>query len=201
MYKILKFHDFLLSMLKIYGSSKISAHVKSNLCYLICLRHLVRSRALTNRIFFPKINLFSFHACATCSELLSDKVPWRAGELYRSIKLTLYIFLLVFYSQIRLFLGVFEYVKSTHDAPEIKCPYNPPPPAPPLRKIPCQPLDGATIELFDTRILFQYNFTNPDKQWMKYNNNFVEKEMKLLFTSFLKIHVYIYHKEAKRWYS
>ena len=32
---------------------------------------------------------------------------------------------------------------------------------------------------------------------MKYNNNFVEKEMKLLFISFLKIHVYIYHKELK----
>ena len=28
-----------------------SVHVRSNLCHLICLRHLIRSRAVTNLIF------------------------------------------------------------------------------------------------------------------------------------------------------
>ena len=32
----------------------------SNLCYLICLRHLIVLRAVRNRIYFPEKNLFSF---------------------------------------------------------------------------------------------------------------------------------------------
>ena len=44
------------------GNSEIVAHVKSNLCSLICLRHLIRSRAVTNRIFSPNV-------CVTCPEL------------------------------------------------------------------------------------------------------------------------------------
>ena len=39
------------------GYSEIGAHVRSNRCYLICLSHLFRSRAVLNRIFFL---LFSF---------------------------------------------------------------------------------------------------------------------------------------------
>ena len=47
------------------------AHVRSNLSYLICFRHLIRSKAVTNMIFFsPKRPIF-FHACATCFELPS----------------------------------------------------------------------------------------------------------------------------------
>ena len=34
------------------GISEIGAHVRSNICYSICLRHLIRSKAATNRIFF-----------------------------------------------------------------------------------------------------------------------------------------------------
>ena len=34
------------------GISEIVVHVKSNLCYLICLRHLNRSKIVKNRIFF-----------------------------------------------------------------------------------------------------------------------------------------------------
>ena len=34
------------------GNSEIGAHVRTNICYLICQRHLIRSRAVTNRIFF-----------------------------------------------------------------------------------------------------------------------------------------------------
>ena len=35
------------------GNSEIGAHVRSNLCYLSCLKHLIRSRIDTNRIFSP----------------------------------------------------------------------------------------------------------------------------------------------------
>ena len=52
------------------GSSEPGMHVRSNLCYLICLRHLIKLRTITNRIFSEKTNFF--HACATCSELPSD---------------------------------------------------------------------------------------------------------------------------------
>ena len=46
-------------------------HVGSNLLYLIWARHLIRSRAVTNRIFFlQKIPSF-LYACATCSVLPS----------------------------------------------------------------------------------------------------------------------------------
>ena len=36
----------------LYGTLEIGAHVMSNLCYLNCLRHLIRSRSVTYRIFF-----------------------------------------------------------------------------------------------------------------------------------------------------
>ena len=42
------------------GKSEIVAHVRSNLCYLICFGHLIRSRACTNRIFFPPKSIFPF---------------------------------------------------------------------------------------------------------------------------------------------
>ena len=41
------------------GNSEIGAHVRSNLCYFICLRHLIRSRAVTYRIFFLRTNVLS----------------------------------------------------------------------------------------------------------------------------------------------
>ena len=40
------------------GNSVIGAHVESNLCYLKCLRHLIRSRAVINRMFFSKETYF-----------------------------------------------------------------------------------------------------------------------------------------------
>ena len=51
------------------GISEMGAHVRSNLCYFICLRHEIRSRAVTNLSYFsPKRPIF-LHACATCFEL------------------------------------------------------------------------------------------------------------------------------------
>ena len=36
------------------SNSETGAHVRSDLCYLICSRLLIRSEAVTNRIFSPK---------------------------------------------------------------------------------------------------------------------------------------------------
>ena len=50
------------------GKLESGARVRSNFFYLICLGHLFRSRADTNRIFFSEKTFF-LYACATCSEL------------------------------------------------------------------------------------------------------------------------------------
>ena len=50
------------------GISEIGARVRGNLCYLISLRHLIRSRAVTNKMC---IHIF-LYACANASELPSD---------------------------------------------------------------------------------------------------------------------------------
>ena len=63
---------FKLLMVRIVdGNSEINAHVGNNFCYLICLRHLIRSNSFTNRAFFSKKTIF-LHPCATCSELSSN---------------------------------------------------------------------------------------------------------------------------------
>ena len=53
------------------GNPEVGAQVRNILCYLICLRHLIRSRAVTNWIFSPK-RPFYLHAFATYSELPSN---------------------------------------------------------------------------------------------------------------------------------
>ena len=45
--------------LTLNGTLEIGAHVRSNLCYHICLRHLIRSR-VTYPVVFPQTDLFSF---------------------------------------------------------------------------------------------------------------------------------------------
>ena len=51
-------------------NSNKGAYERSNLSYLICLMHLIWSRVVTNRIFFPwkDLNIF-LPECAACSEL------------------------------------------------------------------------------------------------------------------------------------
>ena len=64
------------------GNSVIVAQIWSNFYYLIGLRQLIKSRAVTNRIYF------FLHACATCSKLLlsisttdpNDKVVKFCGD-------------------------------------------------------------------------------------------------------------------------
>ena len=38
-------------VLMLDGNSELVAYVNRNICYLICLRHLIRSREVTNGIF------------------------------------------------------------------------------------------------------------------------------------------------------
>ena len=52
------------------SNSDIGAHISSNLCYLIWLRHSIKSMAVTNRMCFSE-NAY-FHSSATCSELPSN---------------------------------------------------------------------------------------------------------------------------------
>ena len=42
------------------GTPEIGSHKRSHLCYLICLRHLIKSIWLTNRLFFLRKDLFFF---------------------------------------------------------------------------------------------------------------------------------------------
>ena len=54
------------------GNSEIVAHVWRDFVYLICLRHMFKSRAGTSRIFPLKRPVF-LHVVATCYELPSNK--------------------------------------------------------------------------------------------------------------------------------
>ena len=48
--RLTRYFDFLQAVVLILdGNSEIGAHVKSNLCYLICLRRFIRSRAVKDR--------------------------------------------------------------------------------------------------------------------------------------------------------
>ena len=49
------------------GKSEMVAVVRSNR-QLNCLRHLIRSKLVTNRIF-PRKKTYFLHTCATCSEI------------------------------------------------------------------------------------------------------------------------------------
>ena len=69
------------------GSSEIGANVRSNLCHLICLRHLIRSRALTYGLF-PEI-LFSFmiaqHVLSYLSNV-SNMIRSGPGQIHGRIR-------------------------------------------------------------------------------------------------------------------
>ena len=55
-----KYSKVNLMELKIDSNQEISAYAWSNLCYLTCLRHLIGSRAGTNRTFFLRKDLILF---------------------------------------------------------------------------------------------------------------------------------------------
>ena len=77
------------------GNSEIDARVRSNLCYLTCPRHSIRSRPFALRMFFsPKIPIFP-HACATYSELPRNisTMDLASSLFYFFLSLTLSFFL------------------------------------------------------------------------------------------------------------
>ena len=47
--RTMKFVENFVMVLILNFNSVIGAHVRSTICYLICLRHLIRSRTVTNR--------------------------------------------------------------------------------------------------------------------------------------------------------
>ena len=53
------------------GNRDIGAHLRSNLCYFICLRHFIRSRTVKIWIFSPKSPIL-LPACTTWFELPSN---------------------------------------------------------------------------------------------------------------------------------
>ena len=61
----------LVMVLILDGNSEKGLHFRSNFCYLICFRHMIRSRAIKSLIFFQK-RLTFLHTCATCSKLPSE---------------------------------------------------------------------------------------------------------------------------------
>ena len=66
------FENLLVIMVLILvGNSEINAHVRSSVSYIIGLRHLIRSRAVTIDFFLRK-GPICLHACATCSVLSSN---------------------------------------------------------------------------------------------------------------------------------
>ena len=59
-------------VLIIDGNSEIGAHIKSKLCYLICIRHLIRPRTVSYRNFSFPVRPIFLNACAICPELVSN---------------------------------------------------------------------------------------------------------------------------------
>ena len=58
------------------GVSEIGAHVRSNLYHLIYLSHLIRSREVTNPIFFLEKDLISLMLAQDVLSYHVIQVPW-----------------------------------------------------------------------------------------------------------------------------
>ena len=67
------------------GNSEISAHFRSNLCYLICLRHLNRSRVGTNHMFLPEKPFF--HSCVRNQFWVTIYYMYHGCIWYKKIRL------------------------------------------------------------------------------------------------------------------
>ena len=53
-----------------------NSHVRSNLCYFICSSHLIRSRAVTHRIFLLRKDLFSIMCAKNILSYHLIYIPW-----------------------------------------------------------------------------------------------------------------------------
>ena len=69
------------------GNLKIGAHARSNLYCFICLRHLIKPRAVRYRIFSPKKSNF-LHTCATFFQLPSNIGTTGIMEYLKSEKIS-----------------------------------------------------------------------------------------------------------------
>ena len=69
------------------GNAELGEHVRSNLGYLPCLRHLLKSRVVTTQIYLPKRKFFPLHACATRSELPSYIITINDTSSFKSYDL------------------------------------------------------------------------------------------------------------------
>ena len=54
------------------GNSEIGVRVRSKLSYLLCLKHVIRSREQSHIGYFISENPYFLHACATKSDLPSN---------------------------------------------------------------------------------------------------------------------------------
>ena len=63
-----------------HGSPEKGAHIRNNLCHLIRLRHLVRSRAVTDWIFFFPKELSSF---MRAQHILSYHLIWVVVQSFK----------------------------------------------------------------------------------------------------------------------
>ena len=70
------------------GYSEIGTHVRSNICYLICLRHLIISRAVTKDIFLVRKDQFSLMHAKHDLKYHLIKVPWQewSWNITKSLK-------------------------------------------------------------------------------------------------------------------
>ena len=69
-------------VLTLDGNSEIGAHKSSNFCYLICLKHLIRSRAITYRFFLRKRPVLP----SDMSTMLCQKVIQNTLRKYEGIQ-------------------------------------------------------------------------------------------------------------------
>ena len=82
--RFISFCYIIAMVFKYDGSSNKCAQLWSDLGYLICLRQLIRSRAITYLTFFQKRAIF-LHTCAACSELPSNIRTMGKDEIFWSI--------------------------------------------------------------------------------------------------------------------
>ena len=62
------------------GNSEIGTHIRSNIWYLICLRLLITSRSVINRIFFLRKSLFFFMRAQHIMSYHLIQIPWSKGQ-------------------------------------------------------------------------------------------------------------------------
>ena len=71
--------------------TEIGAHIRRNLCSLICLRQLIRKRAVTNQIFFLRKFWLLDGCCQDSDSLSCDNWIWKIVLRIVIMKITIRI--------------------------------------------------------------------------------------------------------------